>query len=234
MIQLFQTVLDGVTSRLLYFITSYLPPLLIAAALIFGAYVMAVVARWVLYKIFKGLTIDRLLRQSGIASMLDRSGRVRATSLVAESAYWIILLTGILSGLSIFDTDLTTRITQELVFLMPKLLVAALVLLGGAWLSQFLGRLLLVWAVSENLPSPRRWAAATRVLIMFVAVVVAADQLQFARSVFLAAFIILVGGAVLTASLAIGLGAGNRLGRLWDEEKKEVEESRERSLWSHL
>ena len=67
---------------------------------------------------------------------------------------------------------------------------------------------MLVWAVNENFPSPRRLAAVVRILIMFVAVVVAADQLNFARSVFLAAFIIFVGGAVLAASLAIGLGRG--------------------------
>jgi hypothetical protein len=76
------------------------------------------------------------------------------------------------------------------------------ILLVGAWLSQYLGRSLLVWAVNENLPAPRRIVAAARVLIMFVAVVVVADTLNFARTVFLAAFMILVGGAVLTASLA--------------------------------
>jgi hypothetical protein len=69
---------------------------------------------------------------------------------------------------------------------------------------------------------------------MFVAVVVAADQLNFARNVFLAAFIILVSGAVLTASLAIGLNAGGGLRRLLEERGEGAEESTERSLWSHL
>jgi len=68
---------------------------------------------------------------------------------------------------------------------------------------------------------------------MFVAVVVAADQLDFARSVFLAAFIILVGGGVLTASLAIGLsGVGRRL--LQVQKEQQGEDTRERSLWNHL
>ena len=93
---------------------------------------------------------------------------------------------------------------------------------------------MLVWAVSENLPSPRRLAMLTRVLIMFVAVVVAADQLDFARSVFLAAFIILVSGAVLTTSLVLGFGARRRIGRLLEPEKEEKDETEERSLWHHL
>jgi hypothetical protein len=72
-----------------------------------------------------------------------------------------------------------------------------------------------------------------RVLILFIAVVVAADQLDFARSVFLAAFIIFVGGAVLAASLSIGLGRGG-LQRFLEEKRERTGEPGERSLWSHL
>ena len=122
---------------------------------------------------------------------------------------------------------------QGFLFLLPKLLIAGLILLGGAWLGQYLGRGMLVWAVNENVPSPRRLAAAVRIVIMFVAVVVAADQLDFARSVFLAAFIILVGGAVLAVSLAIGLNRG-AVPRFLDERRSPHEDAEERSLWSHL
>ena len=234
MIETLQTVIQGALDRLRYQITTYLPSLLAALALILTAYLLAVSIRWVIYRIFKGLTIDKFLRQSGVAFMIDRSGRLRATRLVAETAYWAVLLIGFLMGLSVFNTDLTTQTIQGFVFLLPKLVVAGLILLAGMWLSQYLGRSLLVWAVSEELPAPRRLAAVTRLLIMFVAVVVAADQLNFARNVFLAAFIILVSGAVLTASLAIGLNAGGGLRRFLEERSDGTEESTERSLWSHL
>ena len=72
-------------------------------------------------------------------------------------------------------------------------------------------------------------------MIVFVAVVVAAYQLDFARPVFLSAFIIVAGGAVLTVSLSIVLGMRGNLRRLWSEKKPgEEETSGERSLWSHL
>jgi hypothetical protein len=193
-----------------------------------------VLARWLLYRIFKGPTIDRFLRRSGVAFMLDPSGRLRATRLVAETVYWSILLTGFLAGLSVFENDVTTLVVQRFVFLLPKLVVAGLILLAGAWLGQYLGRSTLVWAVNEGLPFPRRIATLVRIVIMFVAVVVAADQLDFARSVFLAAFIILVGGMVLTACLAIGLGARGEFRRYFDEKKEHAESTNERSLWTHL
>jgi hypothetical protein len=52
--------------------------------------------------------------------------------------------------------------------------------------------------------------------------------------VFLAAFIILVGGAVLTVSVAAGIGASDRFRRYFEERSDRTEDSRERSLWSHL
>jgi len=233
MIETLKKVLEGALERLHYQITTYLPSLLAALTLVLGAYLSALLARWLIYKIFKGMAIDKFLRRSGVAFLVDPSGRLRATRLVAETVYWLILLSGVLLGLNVFGTDLTTRIVQSFVFLLPKLFVAGLILLGGTWLSQYLGRSMLVWAVNENFPSPRRLAVVVRILIVFVAVVVAADQLNFARSVFLAAFVILVGGAVLAASLAVGLGRGG-VRRFFEERREHVGDPEERSLWNHL
>jgi hypothetical protein len=233
MIETLRKVLEGTLDRLHNHVTTYLPSTLAALTVVLAAYLTAVLVRWVIYRIFKGLTIDKFLRQSGIAFMVDSSGRLRATRLVAETVYWCILLSGVLVGMNVFATDLTTQIIQSFIFLLPKLVVAVLILLSGAWLGQYLGRSMLVWSVNEGFPSPRRLAVVVRILIIFVAVVVAADQLNFARSVFLAAFIIFVGGAVLAASLAIGLGRGG-VQRFLEEKREQTGEPGERSLWNHL
>jgi hypothetical protein len=234
MVETMRKVLEAVLERLYKYVTIYLPSLLAALILFLAAVVTAVLARWLLYRIFKGPTIDRFLRRSGVAFMLDPSGHLRATRLVAEGVYWCLLLAGFLIGLSVFDTDITTQAIQKLVFLMPKIVVAALILLAGIALGQYLGRGMLVWAVNEDFPFPRRLATVVRIVIMFVAVVVAADQLEFARDVFLAAFIILVGGGMLTVSLAVGLGAGRGFRRYFEEKTQKSEETSERSLWNHL
>jgi len=234
MLEILRKIFQGVGERLEKYGTTVLPSLLAAVVLVVAAWAIAACVRWLIYRLFKGPAIDRFLRTSGLAFMLDPRGRLRATRLVAESVYWCILLSGLLLGLSAFDTQITTLIIQRLVLLMPKLVMAGVILLAGFWLSQYLGRMTVVWAVNEGVPSPRRWATAVRVVIMFVAVVVAANQLDFASSVFLAAFIIFVGGAVLTVSVAAGIGASDRFRRFFQERSEQLEESRERSLWSHL
>lgn len=234
MIETMKKVLESTLENLTNHITTYLPSILVALVFIVGSWLVAVALRWLLYRVFKGPAIDKFLRQSGIAFMVDPSGRLRATRLVAESVYWCFLLAGLLSGLAVFETNLTTQIVQSIVFLLPKLIIAGVILLGGGWLSRYLGRSLLVWAVNENLPGARRMAVAVHVIIMFVAVVVAANQLDFAKDVFLAAFIILVGGSALAAGLAFGIGASSAVRDFLQARKRSAAESSERSMLSHL
>ena len=229
-----QSILENTLARLSYQIVTYLPGLLAGLTILVFAYLIARLGRWLILRIFRGMALDRFLQQSGLSTMLDRSGRLRAPRLVAEAVYWATLLLGFLTGLSALNTDLTSRIIQTVVSLFPKVVTAGVIVLAGLWLGQYLGRGALVWAFNEGLPTPRRLATAVRLIIPFIAVVVAADQLDFAKNVFLAAFVILVGGSVLAVSLALGLQSRDWLHHYLHSQVPPVEDSLERSLQDHL
>src|SRR5436190_8906641 len=149
MLEPLRKILEGVLQRLEKYETTVLPSLLAALVVVLAAWAIAACARWLLYRLFKGTAFDRFLRTSGLAFMLDPRGRLRATRLVAEAAYWCILLSGLMLGLSAFESPFSTLIIQKLIILMPKLVLAGIILLAGFWLSQYLGRRVLVWAVNE-------------------------------------------------------------------------------------
>jgi hypothetical protein len=233
MIRTLQDVLDRVLDTITFHLTTYLPPLVVALIVLGIFWLVAKLVRWLMTKAIKGSGIDRFLSDSGLRSMFDSAGRLHGTPLIAGAAYWLILIGGVLAALNVFGTNLTSRMVEATVFLFPKAVTAGLILLAGAWLAQFLGRSVLVWASNEEIPGPRRLAAMTRIITMFVAVVVASDVLDFAPRVFFAAFVILVGGAVLAASLALGLGGRDAIrGYLGERKLKQSDE--EKSLWSHL
>jgi hypothetical protein len=234
MISLLENVIKQTIQRVSDQFAAYAPGLLAGALIVLVAYILARFTRWLLSRIFKGIAFDRFLRQSGLSSMLNRSGRVRTVEIVAQTAFWLILLGGVVTGISAFETQLTSQITQTVIFLLPKLLAAAAILIAGIWLGQYLGRHVLVWAVNEGIPSGRRLAAGVRVLVVFVAVAAAADHLDFARDVFLAAFILVVGGIVLAVSLALGLYGKGLLQRYFQEKQGEGQEKEEMSIWRHL
>ena len=239
MLTTLRMILEKAMERLSQQLITYLPSLLAGLVILMGAYIMAVVARWMFGKIFKGLAVDRFLERSGLASILHLSHRFRTARIVSETAYWSILGVGLLTALNAFDTQWTNNVVVSVVGFLPHLVVASLILLAGYWLSQFLGRATLVWAVNEGLPAPRRIALAVRLAILFVAIVIASEQLNFARNVFLAAFILVIGGTVLALSLALGLGAREAVnrylsGHYFQGDERAEESTEEKSLLNHL
>jgi hypothetical protein len=235
MLGFLEQILKQAVERVSSEIMAYAPGLLAALFILLVAYLIARLARWCIVKIFKGVTLDRFLRLTGITSMIDQAGRLQTTTIVAKSVYWIILIVGILLALDSFNSDLSSRLTETLVLLFPKLLVAAAIIVVGAWVGKYLGRTILIWAVNEGMPWPRKLAAFVRALFTFGGVVAAADHLNFAKDVFLAAFILVGGGIVLTASLALGLSARESVRRYLQEGKgRAQEDADDKPLWKHL
>ncbi len=240
MIETLQGIIQGALARLSQQIQHDLPPFIAALAILAVAFLCARFARWLVRRAFKGIELDLWLRRSGVSGIINPSGTLRASRVAARVAYWGILLAGFLAALNAFGTELTARITEQIVFLFPKLAGAGIILLAGVWLGQYLGRSALIWAVNEDLPGPRRVALAVRLFVVFAAVVVASDALNFAKGVFLAAFVLILGGAALAAALAIGLGMRDAVQRrigshsAGSETGEERSLTADRSLWNHL
>ena len=234
-----QVILQKAITRLSDHLMSFLPSLFAALLILLGAYVIALLTRWLLTRIFKGIALDRFLRQSGVATLLNFPSALRSTRMASQFAYWGILGVGFLTALSIFETPLTARVFDTLITLLPNLTLVILILLLGYWLGYFFGRGVLVWAVNEGLPRPRWLAAVVRIFVIFLAVVISADYLNFARTTFLSAFIIFVGGAVAAVSMAVGLGGRETIARYLKTGEPPPEEMAHppveaRSLWKHL
>jgi hypothetical protein len=234
MFQLAERIGRDTIERLSRLTTDHLPGLLAAFFLLFAAWALAAGARWLLMRLFRGARIDRFLRRSGFASLLPGDSPVRATLMVAKGAFWAILAGGLLLALSAFDTQLTSRMIEWFFVLVPKLIAGAMILFAGVWVSRYLGRSALVWAFNEGIPYSRRIGQGVRVVVIFVTVVVAADYLNFARNVFLASFILIVGGAMLAGGLALGLGGRKAVERYLESKDSEKVDKSEEALWKHL
>jgi len=233
MIETFRQVLEQSVARLSAQATTFLPSLFVAIVVFGVAWIVALLVRWLLLHAFKGERVDAFLRRTGIGTMLDHSGRLRASPLAAHGLYYAILLVGLLNAISVFDTDITREIVDGVVHLLPKLFAAGAIILAGIWLAQYLGRGALVWASNEGFSWARRFCAFVRVWIVFVSVVVAADMLNFARTVFFSAFLIFAIGTVFAACLVLALNH-REVYRWFTSRGGRPEEDTERSLWHHL
>ncbi len=231
MISALQAIIRGALERLSVQIQRDLPAVLAAAAILLIAFLAARVVRWLVLRAVKGIEWDLWLRRSGLSGMLARSGTLRVSLILAHAAYWCILVIGLLAALNALSTEFTLRVANGIEALVPRLAAAAAIVVAGIWLGQYLARSALIWAVNEDLPAPRRLALAVRVFMISVAVVAAADTLNFAAGVFLSAFVLVLGGAALAAGISIGVGGSEAVRRYVEDRRASREE---RSLWNHL
>lgn len=234
MLEVLEQIWIETLTRLSRLVTNHLPGVLAALFILLVAWGLGALVRTLLLRIFKGAAVDRFLRRSGFASIFSGTAHFRTSMLVARGTFWIIMISGFLLALSAFDTQLTTRVIDSVLLLLPKLIAGGAILLAGMWVSRYLGRSTLVWAFNEGIPSARRMALAVRIVVLFVAVVVVADYLDFARNVFLAAFILLVGGAMLACGLAVGIGGRKIVERYIEGKETAPREQAEETIWKHL
>ncbi|HBY60490.1 MAG TPA: hypothetical protein DEH78_11755 [Solibacterales bacterium] len=234
MVAVLQEILEKALARLGQQLVTYLPPLMVAVVILAVAYLLARVMRWLVLRAVKGIALDRFLDESGLSSMIDRAGRLHGVTVVAGAVFWTILGVGVLTALDVFNTKLTSQMIENAVYLFPKLLTGAAILVAGFWLAQYASRDVLVWAVNENLPFARRLAGLVKVSVGFVGVVVASDILDFASQVFYTAFVIFAGGAALATSLAIGFGVRGAVQQYLAGQSRKGQAESEPSLWNHL
>jgi hypothetical protein len=230
MIRTLQEILERTGQTLYDQATRQIPALLAALVIVLVSWGLAWLVRWCLLRVYDAAPMERFLSESGLRPML---GRTPVARMAGTALYYGILLLGFLTAVNVFDTRLAARIVEGTVLLLPKLIAAGAIVLAGLWLGRFLGRSVLVWTSNEELPAPRRWAAATRVGVGFTSVVVAAHVLDFAPHVFLAAFVIGCAGAAVAGSLALGLGGRDALQRALSRGQSEQKEH-EPALWNHL
>jgi hypothetical protein len=146
---------------------------------------------------------------------------------VARSAQWVIMVLGLLLALTALDAAVPSRFALSIFEYAPNVLAAAIVLALGAMFAQFLGRAVLISAVNMQIQSARALSLTARWLVLIVAASMAIEQLRIGRQILVLAFGILFGGVVLAASLAIGLGARDAVGRAIDRELRKVAQPRD-------
>jgi hypothetical protein len=96
---------------------------------------------------------------------------------------------------------------------LPRLVVGALVLLAGVGAARFLERSVLIGAVNQGIRQARLLALAVKWVVLVLAAAMSLQHVGVGGSLPTIAFTIVVGGIVLAAALAVGLGARDAVGR---------------------
>jgi hypothetical protein len=100
----------------------------------------------------------------------------------------------------------TGRVTDFILYSVPRVLGAALIMLIGWLASNFLAEGVLIAAVNAHVPEARLLARAIRWAVLLFAAATAITHLGIGKEMVLVAFGITFGGLIFALALAFGLG----------------------------
>jgi hypothetical protein len=159
-------------------------------------------------RLFRIIGLDRLSNRLGATTALLRGGiKTDPSNLIGRAMYWLVLAFAVISGLTVLNVDPINKFAHSLLAYIPYLLTAAMILIAGYLLSNFMGQAVLITAVNAGLPPARTVAALSRWGIQLVAAAMALEQLGIAQNIVVVGFGITLGGVILAGAIAFGLGA---------------------------
>ncbi len=188
-------------------VVRFLPGLLAALLILIVGLVIGWLVRMIARRALVVAKFDRFCDSSGASQVLSRAD-VRATpsSLAAALLFWLVFLSFLMAGLSALHIEAISRLISEFFLYLPRILAALAILLLGFLLANFLARAALLAAVNAGVPSPRAISLVVKFLITILSFAMALEQLEIAKTIVLAAFVIAFGAVMFGLALAFGLG----------------------------
>jgi len=196
--------LTTIGTRILHFL-----PNLFAAVIILGVgWLLARLLGRGVERLLKMLGIDHLADQLGISAVLTRTGlKPLPSHLAGRMLYWGLVVLTAIAALGALDVKAINQLATSFLNYLPHVLTAAVILIAGMLLSNFVARTALIAAVNANFPAAATAAGLARWGVLLAALAMALEQLGIAQNIVVVGFGITLGGVVLAAAIALGLGA---------------------------
>ena len=193
----------------------------------------AFLIRQLVFRLLVAIKFDRMVDSTGTANTILRTRVFRSPSdfgarLVQSMIWLLVVLMALYAG-----GQMTQGLVERFISYIPAIITATLVLILGSAISKFLARSTLLAAVNAQWSAARLIAGGVRVLIMFLAIVIALEELRIGRTALLIAFAILFGGIELAGSVAFGLGARDFVHN-WLRDKSAQPKTEEEDIFRHL
>lgn len=205
---------------MLYQVGAFFPRVLIALLVVLGGWLLAKAARFAVTRGLRAINFKVLTERAGLDAFLRQGGMEGdTTSLFGLLVYWLVLLAALLVAFNGLGLSYVTALLSRIVWFLPNVFVALLVLAFGAYFARFMGNTVAAYCRRLKLPDAALLGSLAQGGIVVFVVLIALDQLQVGGSIVRQTFLIILGGVVFAVALAFGLGgkdwAADRIESWW-------------------
>ena len=213
---------------ILFQIGAFMPRLLIAALVIVGGWLLAKIVRIAVVKALGAVNFSVLTERSGLDGFLKQGGVGFDTSaIVGLLAYWLVLLASVLIAFNGLGLTTITELLGRVVWFVPNVFIAILVLAFGAYFARFVGGVVTTYCRNIGLQDGDFLGKLAQYAIMVFVILIALDQIAVGGDIVRQSFLVILAGVVFALALAFGLGgkdwAAERIEQWWPRQHKDAQ-----------
>jgi len=219
-------VLEQSFINLFYGVMSFVPNLLFAVIIfVVGLFIGAVLGR-VVAQVVKAMRVDNALRVAGVGDVVARAGyALDSGAFVGALVKWFVVVVFLLASLEVMGlTQVTMFLDQIVLFYLPQVIVAAIILLAGAMLAQLTQNLVTGSARAAGILSATFVGTVARWSIWIISILAALSQLGVAPTILQTLFTGVVVALALAFGLAFGLGGQEVAARILEKTREALTE----------
>lgn len=210
----------------------FLPKLIIAVIILLIGWLLAKAIKLAVVKGLRSINFNVVTERAGIDNFLQQGGAKTDTiDILGILVYWLVILAALMIAFNSLGLALVTELIGRIAMFVPKVMVAVLVLVFGAYFSRFIDNAITTYGKNVGIEDAELLGRLARYAIMVFVVLIALEQVQVATELVRLSFLILLAGVVLALALAFGIGSQGRaaelLERWWPKHTKKTISDRE-------
>jgi len=188
-------------------VAGFVPQLVAALVVFLIGWLVAVLLGKLAWHIIKIVKLDRGLEAIGVKKIWERSGyKLNSPFFFYELVKWFFIIVFLMAATDILGLTQVTEFLRTVVFYLPNVIVAALVLLIGALVARFLEGLVRGSVKAAELASANFLGSLTKWAVLLFSLLVALNQLRVADEIIRIVVIGIVAAGAIALGLSFGLG----------------------------
>lgn len=199
-------VLRASFQNLWFGIAGFLPNLVIAIVIVIIGWLIGALFGRAIWQVFRSLKVDEALRRAGLESFLRRGGiNLDSGAFIGGLVKWFVIVVFLVAAFDVLGLTQVNLFLQEVVIAyIPRVIVAALVLLVAGVIGDLVERVIVTAAKTADIRSAHFAGSIAKWAVWIFAILVALSQLGIAATFSQTIFT----GIVIAVSLALGLSFG--------------------------
>jgi len=207
-----------------YGFINFVPGLLGAIILFIIGWIVAKVIGKAIAQVITAIKLDKLFESAGMQKFMDRTGlKITVGGFIGGIVKWFIIIVFLMASLQIVGlTQVNDFLSGAVLYYLPKVIIAALVLIIAAFLAEAIQKVVSASAKAASVGQANLIGVVARYAIWGFAFIIVLSELNIASSFMQILFTGLIVALALALGLSFGLGGKEAAARVIEKVSKDI------------